>query len=162
VTEKYRSLRSFNFNIYQALQPVPRFAENHQKRNPFAPGFAIERRTDHAITPMPNKLTYPVTLLASITKSGLVIDLILKDLRYCKCFSHEVAISMISSALDANPGAKGFLFDGFPRTVAQAEALDKLLKLKNGEIGIFLSLQVSGGRTCEKIIEPRAYQRRRR
>jgi len=42
----------------------------------------------------------------------------------------EVVIGMISSALDANPQAKGFLFDGFPRTSAQAEALDKLLELK--------------------------------
>src|SRR5947208_14239791 len=37
----------------------------------------------------------------------------------------EVVIGMISSALDSNPDATGFLFDGFPRTVAQAEALDK-------------------------------------
>ena len=37
----------------------------------------------------------------------------------------EVVIGMISSALETNPQAKGFLFDGFPRTVAQAEALDK-------------------------------------
>ena len=42
----------------------------------------------------------------------------------------EVVIGMISSALDAHPEAAGFLFDGFPRTEAQAEALDKLLKLK--------------------------------
>ena len=42
----------------------------------------------------------------------------------------EVVIGMISTALDENLGAKGFLFDGFPRTVAQAEALDKLLELK--------------------------------
>ncbi len=55
----------------------------------------------------------------------------------------EVVIGMISSALDANPGAKGFLFDGFPRTRAQAEALDKLLKLKNTEIGVVLALDVS-------------------
>ncbi|MEO6539479.1 MAG: nucleoside monophosphate kinase, partial [Ferruginibacter sp.] len=42
----------------------------------------------------------------------------------------EVVIGMISSALDENPNAKGFLFDGFPRTPAQAKALDSLLKLK--------------------------------
>src|SRR5262245_32876574 len=48
----------------------------------------------------------------------------------------EVVIGMISSAFDANPDAKGFLFDGFPRTKAQAEALDKLLKFKNSEIAI--------------------------
>ena len=40
-----------------------------------------------------------------------------------------VVIGMIESALKKNPDAKGFLFDGFPRTVAQAEALDRLLAL---------------------------------
>src|SRR5665213_1403718 len=39
----------------------------------------------------------------------------------------EVVIGMISHKLDANKDAKGFIFDGFPRTVAQAEALDNLL-----------------------------------
>src|SRR5215467_9979095 len=42
----------------------------------------------------------------------------------------EVVIGMISSALDNNPQAKGFLFDGFPRTQAQAQALDALLREK--------------------------------
>ncbi len=42
----------------------------------------------------------------------------------------EVVIGMIDSCLDTHLEAKGFLFDGFPRTVAQAEALDKLLTLK--------------------------------
>jgi adenylate kinase len=55
----------------------------------------------------------------------------------------EVVIGMISSALEANPAAKGFLFDGFPRTTAQASALDKLLQLKGTEIGIFLAMEVS-------------------
>ncbi len=50
---------------------------------------------------------------------------------------------MISSALDNNPGAYGFLFDGFPRTTAQAEALDKLLTQKGTEIVVVLALQVS-------------------
>src|ERR1700685_4634702 len=40
----------------------------------------------------------------------------------------EVVIGMISSALDANHDVVGFLFDGFPRTSKQAEALDNLLK----------------------------------
>src|SRR3978361_1734655 len=42
----------------------------------------------------------------------------------------EVVIGMISSKLDANKHAKGFIFDGFPRTVAQAVALDNLLSSK--------------------------------
>jgi adenylate kinase len=54
----------------------------------------------------------------------------------------EVVIGMIGSALDANPAAKGFLFDGFPRTVAQAEALDALLAGKGSEITLVLALQV--------------------
>jgi adenylate kinase len=55
----------------------------------------------------------------------------------------EVVIGMIGSALDANPKAKGFLFDGFPRTTAQAEALDTLLISKGSEITLVLALEVS-------------------
>ncbi|MEP6844434.1 MAG: adenylate kinase [Panacibacter sp.] len=64
----------------------------------------------------------------------------------------EVVIGMISSELDANPNVRGFLFDGFPRTKAQAEALDKLLKLKNGEIGVFLALQVSEEELVKRLL----------
>ena len=64
----------------------------------------------------------------------------------------EVVIGMISSALEANPQAKGFLFDGFPRTEAQSEALDKLLKLKQTEIGIVLSLQVSEEELVKRLL----------
>src|SRR5258706_14455410 len=39
----------------------------------------------------------------------------------------EVVIGMIDSKIDGNSSAKGFIFDGFPRTIAQADALDKLL-----------------------------------
>jgi adenylate kinase len=55
----------------------------------------------------------------------------------------EVVIGMISSKLDATPDARGFIFDGFPRTVAQAEALDNLLEFKNNPIRLVLSLLVS-------------------
>ena len=54
----------------------------------------------------------------------------------------EVVIGMISSALDANKDASGFLFDGFPRTTAQAEALDKLLALNKTNIGALIALRV--------------------
>ena len=64
----------------------------------------------------------------------------------------EVVIGMISSALDANPQAKGFLFDGFPRTEAQSEALDKLLQLKKTEIGVFLALQVSEAELIKRLL----------
>jgi adenylate kinase len=55
----------------------------------------------------------------------------------------EVVIGMISHKLDANKDAKGFIFDGFPRTVAQAEALDKLLETKNTPILGMIALEVT-------------------
>lgn len=54
----------------------------------------------------------------------------------------EVVIGMISSKIDESPEARGFIFDGFPRTKAQAEALDKLLEFKNTEIHLVLALEV--------------------
>ncbi len=54
----------------------------------------------------------------------------------------DVVIGMISNKLDANKDAKGFIFDGFPRTVAQAQALDNLLSTKNSSIAAMISLEV--------------------
>jgi adenylate kinase len=65
----------------------------------------------------------------------------------------EVVIGMISSALDANPEAAGFLFDGFPRTEAQAEALDKLLKLKKTGIHLMLALDVSEEELVSRLLK---------
>lgn len=53
-----------------------------------------------------------------------------------------VVIGMISNKLDANKDAKGFIFDGFPRTVAQAEALDTLLESKGSAISGMVALEV--------------------
>ena len=65
----------------------------------------------------------------------------------------EVVIGMISSALDANPAARGFLFDGFPRTSAQAEALDKLLELKKTSIAVMLALEVSEEELVTRLLK---------
>jgi adenylate kinase len=54
-----------------------------------------------------------------------------------------VVIGMIRSAIKNNPDAEGFLFDGFPRTVAQSEALDELLAENHAEINAVLALEVS-------------------
>ena len=64
----------------------------------------------------------------------------------------EVVIGMIDSCLDHHADAKGFLFDGFPRTVAQAEALDKLLSLKRTEIALVLSLEVSEEELVRRLL----------
>ncbi|MCG2616059.1 adenylate kinase [Terrimonas sp. NA20] len=64
----------------------------------------------------------------------------------------EVVIGMISSALDENASARGFLFDGFPRTTAQAEALDKLLELKKSSIALVLFLDVNEEELIQRLI----------
>ena len=65
----------------------------------------------------------------------------------------EVVIGMISSALDENPDASGFLFDGFPRTSAQAEALDRLLDLKKTSIGVMLALDVTEEELVKRLLK---------
>ncbi len=64
----------------------------------------------------------------------------------------EVVIEIISSALDNNPNAHGFLFDGFPRTTAQAEALDKLLTQKGTSISVVLALVVKEEELTKRLL----------
>ncbi|MFT4023048.1 MAG: nucleoside monophosphate kinase [Flavihumibacter sp.] len=64
----------------------------------------------------------------------------------------EVVIGMISAALDANPAAKGFLFDGFPRTKAQSVALDKLLAERSQAINVVLALDVSEEELVKRLL----------
>lgn len=54
----------------------------------------------------------------------------------------KVVIGMISNKLDENKEANGFIFDGFPRTVAQAEALDALLESRSNSISGMIALIV--------------------
>ncbi|MEO6636885.1 MAG: adenylate kinase [Ginsengibacter sp.] len=65
----------------------------------------------------------------------------------------EVVIGMISYALDEHAGARGFLFDGFPRTATQAQALDKLLELKNTSISVMLALDVSEEELVTRLVK---------
>ena len=64
----------------------------------------------------------------------------------------EVVIGMISSKLDEEPEARGFVFDGFPRTRAQAEALDKLLEFKNTKIDLVLALEVPEAELTKRLV----------
>ncbi|HEY5370882.1 MAG TPA: adenylate kinase [Hanamia sp.] len=63
-----------------------------------------------------------------------------------------VVIGMINDALDNNPKADGFLFDGFPRTAVQAEELDKLLTRKKTCIDVMLALKVSEEELIKRLI----------
>lgn len=64
----------------------------------------------------------------------------------------EVVIGMIDNSLDHHKEAIGFLFDGFPRTVAQAAALDKLLQLKGTEIALVLALEVTEEELVKRLL----------
>lgn len=63
-----------------------------------------------------------------------------------------VVIGMISSKLDQNKNAPGFIFDGFPRTVAQAQALDKLLAEKGTSINTCLALEVDDEELTKRLL----------
>lgn len=64
----------------------------------------------------------------------------------------EVVIGMISSKIDEQPDARGFIFDGFPRTTEQAEALDKLLEFKNTSITVVISLEVPEEDLVQRLV----------
>lgn len=64
----------------------------------------------------------------------------------------EVVIGMVDSYFDKHKDARGFLFDGFPRTAAQAIALDKLLELKKTEIAAVLALEVSEEELIKRLL----------
>jgi len=64
-----------------------------------------------------------------------------------------VVIGLIRSKLDDNPPARGFIFDGFPRTVAQAEALDKLLQFKETGISLMLKLEVTTQELITRLVK---------
>jgi adenylate kinase len=65
----------------------------------------------------------------------------------------EVVIGMIDSCIEKHAAAKGFLFDGFPRTAAQAEALDKLLSLKKTAISKVVALEVDEEELTKRLVK---------
>lgn len=63
----------------------------------------------------------------------------------------EVTINMLKSEVQKRPDAKGFIFDGFPRTNAQASALDSLLESMNTTITMMLGLEVEEEELRERL-----------
>ena len=65
----------------------------------------------------------------------------------------SVTIDMLSATVDETPDANGFIFDGFPRTTAQAEALDKLLTEKGTEVSAMIALEVDDEILVKRLLE---------
>lgn len=65
----------------------------------------------------------------------------------------EVTIKMLQDEVEKNPNAKGFLFDGFPRTIPQADALDTFLKTKNWEVTATVALEADDEILVQRLLE---------
>jgi adenylate kinase len=65
----------------------------------------------------------------------------------------QVTIDMLESEVDQNPEAKGFIFDGFPRTEAQAGALDAFLAKKQMKISATIALEAEDDILVERLLE---------
>jgi adenylate kinase len=64
----------------------------------------------------------------------------------------SVTIGMLKNKVDANPDVAGYIFDGFPRTINQAEALDELLESKDLSVDKLLSLKVEDEEIIKRIL----------
>ncbi len=64
----------------------------------------------------------------------------------------SVTIGMLRNKVEAHPEAKGFIFDGFPRTLAQSAALDSLLAEKGAEVSGLIMLDVSDDEITRRIL----------
>jgi adenylate kinase len=73
----------------------------------------------------------------------------------------DIVIGIISDRLDQPDAAKGFILDGFPRTVPQAEALDQLLKKKHMRLDAVIELRVNESALLQRV-ESRAAEMRAR
>ena len=65
----------------------------------------------------------------------------------------EVTIGMLEAEVNSNSNAKGFIFDGFPRTTSQAEALDVFLSSKGTDVSSMLALEVDKNELIQRLLE---------
>lgn len=64
----------------------------------------------------------------------------------------ELMINILASVYDQQPEGKGVIFDGFPRTIAQAEALKKMLEERKHEMGMMIELVVEEGILMARLL----------
>ena len=65
----------------------------------------------------------------------------------------EVTINMLKAEVEKNEGANGFIFDGFPRTEAQADALSEFLESKGTKVHAMIALEVEDNILVERLLE---------
>jgi adenylate kinase len=65
----------------------------------------------------------------------------------------SITIGMLRNKVEKHPDAKGFIFDGFPRTIPQAEALDALLQSMGTEVSGLIALEVDDTEIVDRILK---------
>ena len=90
------------------------------------------------------------------TKNDTPLGLKVKEIMNSgELVSDDITIAMLKEEVEKNPNSSGFLFDGFPRTVAQAQSLDDLMKSMNSEIHHVVELEVSEEEVTKRIAKRR-------
>tara|TARA_B110000444_G_scaffold45752_1_gene41683 strand:- start:3941 stop:4540 length:600 start_codon:yes stop_codon:yes gene_type:complete len=84
------------------------------------------------------------------TELGIMAQAYMKE---GKLVPDQLTINLLSNELDMCRSSKGFIFDGFPRTLTQAESFDKLLSVKNMPISLVISLEVSENELVYRLLE---------
>ncbi|MFZ5738790.1 MAG: adenylate kinase [Pseudomonadota bacterium] len=91
-------------------------------------------------------------MLRAAVAAGTPVGLKAKDIMAAGgLVPDEVVIGIISDRIDQDDAAQGFILDGFPRTVPQAEALDRLLKDKGFDLDAVVELKVNEGALLERV-----------
>jgi adenylate kinase len=101
-------------------------------------------------------------MLRAAVAAGTPIGLKAKDIMASGgLVPDEIVVDIISDRIDQPDAKKGFILDGFPRTVPQAEALDELLKKKHMKLDAVIELRVNESALLERV-ERRAAETRAR
>jgi adenylate kinase len=91
-------------------------------------------------------------MLRAAVKAGTPVGLKAKDIMARgELVPDEIVVAIVSDRVDEPDARKGFILDGFPRTVPQAEALDRLLAEKGLRLDAVIELKVDEGKMIQRI-----------
>lgn len=92
-------------------------------------------------------------MLRAATKAGTEVGLKAKSLmEKGELVPDEVVVKIISDRIEQPDCAKGFILDGFPRTLQQAAALDRMLAAKHDKLNAVIELKVDYNQLVERIV----------